>query len=71
MNDGDLDSLTVIVQLTVDPVNDAPVAVNDGTLEIPLLTIAEDSGILTPITVLGNDSDVDLDPLTVILDRFV
>ncbi|MFC3686716.1 Ig-like domain-containing protein, partial [Hydrogenophaga luteola] len=49
--------VTANVNVTVTPVNDAPVAVNDST------TTPED----TPVTILvrSNDSDVDNDPLTV------
>jgi VCBS repeat-containing protein len=45
------------VKITVVPVNDPPVAVNDS------VTTAEDTGIT--IAVLGNDHDVDGTPLTI------
>ena len=60
---GGTDDATVYLDIT--PVNDAPVAVNDGSAEAPVVTIIEDSQALTQISVLANDSDVDLDPLTV------
>ncbi|MDA4108346.1 membrane protein [Mycobacterium holsaticum DSM 44478] len=50
---------TVTVTVTVNPVNDAPVAVDDS------VTVAEDSGA-TVIDVLGNDTDLDGDDLSVI-----
>ncbi|MFT5162347.1 MAG: putative delta-60 repeat protein, partial [Alteromonadaceae bacterium] len=45
------------VSITVDPINDAPVAINDS------VNATED--ILTNINVLDNDSDIDGDTLTV------
>ena len=62
-NDGLADSNVATVTITVSPVNDAPVATDDA--------YTTDEG--TPLTVgtpgvLGNDSDVDGDPLTVVLD---
>jgi VCBS repeat-containing protein len=61
-NDGQADSNVATVSLTITPVNDPPVAGNDS------YTTAED----TPLTVaapgvLGNDTDVDGDPLQAIL----
>ena len=53
---GGTDSATVIV--TVNPINDVPDAVNDAA------NIDEDTA--TPINVLSNDTDVDLDTLNVI-----
>jgi VCBS repeat-containing protein len=57
--DGSLDTNVATVRITVRPVNDAPVAVDDA------FATAED----TPLTghVLGNDSDVDRDHLTAVL----
>ena len=61
-NDGTVDSNIATVTITITPVNDAPVAVNDA------YSTAED----TPLTigapgVLANDSDPDGNPLTVTL----
>src|SRR5581483_8751580 len=61
-SDGQAGSNVAAVSLTVNPVNDPPVAANDS------YTLNED----TPLTVaapgvLGNDSDVDNDPLTAVL----
>ncbi len=53
---GGTDSATV--DLTVTSTNDAPVAANDGTFVLPENTALT----LTP---LGNDSDLDGDPLTI------
>ncbi|MCV7021087.1 cadherin-like domain-containing protein [Mycolicibacterium aichiense] len=49
---------TANVNITVNPVNDAPVPGNDST------ALDEDSS--TVIAVLGNDSDVEHDPLSVV-----
>jgi len=61
-NDGAADSGAATVSITVNPVNDAPVAGNDSysATEDNTLTIAA-PGVLT------NDSDVDGDPITAIL----
>jgi VCBS repeat-containing protein len=61
-NDGQADSNVVTVSLTVNPVNDAPVAVDDSyiTNEDTTLTVAAAS-------LLANDSDADGDALTVSL----
>lgn len=58
-SNGSLESNVATVAITVNPVNDAPVAVNDeaGTEE----------GIAVVIDLLANDSDVDGDNLTVSL----
>ncbi len=60
-NDGTADSATVTVSLTIDPVNDAPVALADSysTDEDTTLTVPADG-------VLGNDADVDGDSITAI-----
>ena len=58
-NDGIDDSNVATVTITVNSVNDVPVAVADG------YSVAEDGGLnLTAPGVLGNDSDVDEDSLT-------
>ncbi|MFV3305314.1 retention module-containing protein, partial [Pseudomonas sp. NY15181] len=58
VSDGNGGSVESVVSLTVTPVNDAPIAQNDGPI-----SVTED----TPATgnVLTNDSDVDGDALTV------
>jgi large repetitive protein len=58
ISDGKGGTSTATVTVTVDPVNDPPVATND------VATTNED----TPVTVavLGNDTDIDGDPLTVV-----
>ena len=60
VNDGTLDSNVATVTITVTPVNDAPVAVDDAytTNEDTVLTVAAPG-------VLANDYDVDSDNLTV------
>ena len=61
-NDGDSDSEPVTVTIRVDPVNDAPVAVNDtysGFEDLEL--VIGDTGVLM------NDIDVDGDALTALL----
>jgi Ca2+-binding RTX toxin-like protein len=57
VSDGKGGTATATVAVTVNPVNDAPVAVNDAA------TLDEDTEIT--IDVLANDSDVDGDALTV------
>ena len=56
-SDGSLQSTSVTVSITVTPVNDAPDAVNDAA--------SAGAGVATPVSVLGNDTDVDGDTLTV------
>ncbi|MRS13214.1 MAG: tandem-95 repeat protein [Actinobacteria bacterium] len=56
VNDGMADSAVATATLTVNPVNDVPVAVDD--------TAACDEDTSAVINVLANDSDIDLDPLT-------
>lgn len=62
-NDGSLDSNVVTVNITITPVNDAPVAVADGPYTVDegatLTTVVESS-------VLNNDSDAEGDALTAI-----
>ncbi|WP_235660293.1 Ig-like domain-containing protein [Mycolicibacterium gilvum] len=53
-----LTSNTATVTITITPVDDAPVAVNDA------VTVAEDSGT-TVIDVLANDTDIDAGPKTI------
>jgi len=61
--DGGLPSNTVTVNLTIIPVNDAPVATADtySTNEDTTLVVAAGSGVL------ANDADVEHDPLTAVL----
>ncbi|OGO45246.1 MAG: hypothetical protein A2W37_13100 [Chloroflexi bacterium RBG_16_63_12] len=56
-NDGFEDSNTATVAITVNPVNDAPVAGDDSTIT--------DEDTAKTITVLANDTDVDGDTLTI------
>ena len=65
ISDGQGGTASATAFVTVTPVNDAPVAVNDGSLGSPFATVAEDSGASAAIPVLGNDSDLDSDPLTI------
>jgi VCBS repeat-containing protein len=51
LNDGALDSNVATVNITINPVNDAPVAAND------LASTAEDTAVT--VNVLGNDVDID------------
>ena len=57
VNDGSLASAPALVQLTVAPVNDAPVAHHDAA------TTDEDRAVV--VDVLANDTDVDGDPLAI------
>ncbi|MDB6056434.1 MAG: repeat-containing protein, partial [Verrucomicrobiales bacterium] len=61
--DSALNSATATVNITVTPVNDAPVAANDSysTAEDTTLNIAAVTGVL------ANDSDVDGDTLTAVI----
>jgi len=62
VNDGAANSNTATVTITVNPLNDAPVAVDDA------YATDEDTTLTVPaVGVLGNDSDVDGDPLTAVL----
>jgi VCBS repeat-containing protein len=62
VSDGSATSAPATVSLTVTPVNDAPIAVNDayGVDEDTTLTVAAPG-------VLGNDSDIDSPALTAVL----
>ncbi len=65
ISDGQGGSTSSTVFVAVTPVNDEPVAVEDGSAESPYVTVDEDSGASAPIVVLTNDTDVDLDTLTI------
>ncbi len=62
VTDGQAASEVAVVTITMTPVNDAPVAVGEGfeTSEDVTLVVGAPG-------LLGNDSDVDLDPLTAVL----
>ena len=62
-NDGQADSASVTVSITVNSINDAPLANNDNYLvnEDTTLTVNAAAGVLS------NDTDVDLDTLSVVL----
>jgi VCBS repeat-containing protein len=61
-NDGITNSNAATVQISVNAVSDAPAAANDS------YSLAEDGALTVPaIGVLGNDSDVDGDPLSAAL----
>ncbi len=64
-SDGSLPSNTATVTITVTPVNDAPVAVNDGPY-----TVAEEGVLTVPVAtgVLANDTDVENNVLSAVLD---
>jgi hypothetical protein len=64
VNDGAEDSAPATVSITVNPVNDAPVAVADAYSVEQNTTLTVDA----PGGVLGNDTDVDGDTLTAGLD---
>ena len=57
ISDGNGGESTATVAVTVRPVNDAPIAVNDSA------TLDEDMSVTVPV--LANDSDIDGDSLTV------
>jgi hypothetical protein len=58
VNDGELDSNVLTLQVQVVPVNDAPVASNDT------ISVVQNSAVTT-IDVLANDSDVEMDTLNI------
>ncbi len=62
-NDGLLDSNTVTVNITVDPINDAPVATGDA------YSVDEDNALAVNAVsgVLNNDTDIDGDTLNAVL----
>jgi parallel beta-helix repeat protein/VCBS repeat-containing protein len=61
-NDGQSDSNVATVTITVNPVNDAPVAADDG------YSVDEDGSLTVPASgVLGNDADKDGNPLTAVV----
>ncbi|MFM7097610.1 MAG: tandem-95 repeat protein, partial [Gemmataceae bacterium] len=65
-NDGSLDSAPILVSLTITPVNDPPV--NNPSVAADSYSTPEDTVLNVPVPgVLGNDTDVDGDPLTSIL----
>ncbi len=57
VNDGENDSNVFALQLSVTPINDAPVAENDS------ITVQQNSGQIS-VDVLANDTDVERDPLS-------
>jgi hypothetical protein len=61
-NDGSVDSNTATVNLTVNAVNDAPVANDDS-----YLTLTDNTLSVTAPGVLGNDTDTESNPLTAVL----
>jgi VCBS repeat-containing protein len=61
-NDGTADSNTVTVSITVNAINDAPVAVADSGY-----SLNEGATITGAATVLGNDTDAENDTLTAVL----
>jgi VCBS repeat-containing protein len=62
INDSDSAQATAVVTITVNPVNDAPVANNDA------YSLNESTGLIVSVPgVLSNDTDVDSDPLSAIL----
>jgi VCBS repeat-containing protein len=61
VNDGTADSNPVTVTITVNPVNDAPVATDD------IYAVDEGASLTAATGVLANDSDVDGDGLTAML----
>jgi VCBS repeat-containing protein len=63
VNDGTVDGNTATVNLTITPVNDAPVANDDSSY-----TVAEDGSLnVSAPGILANDTDVDGDTLSTVL----
>lgn len=62
-NDGTFDSNLAMVRITVNPTNDSPVANNDGYSAVAGTTL-----LVAAPGVLGNDSDLDGNLLTAVLD---
>lgn len=59
LNDGNLDSNVATVTITVNPVNDAPVAVDDNFYTVNEDTLLTVPGVLALPRVRNNDTDVD------------
>jgi len=62
-NDGDLSSNTATVSITINSVNDVPVAANDG----PFVVDEGATFASGAVSVLDNDTDTENDPLTALL----
>ena len=63
VNDGTVNSAAATVTITVNPVNDAPVANDDA------FSVDEDTDlVITPAQLMANDSDVEGDTLAVMTD---
>ena len=58
-NDGTVDGNTITVSVTINPVNDQPVAVDD------IIYIDQNGNLINPVNVKDNDYDPDGDSLTV------
>ena len=65
LSDGNGGTDTATVNITIDPVNDGPVAVNDAYDADEDQTLTADGQGVNPPDVLSNDTDVDGDQLTV------
>ncbi|MDQ1713087.1 MAG: large repetitive protein [Frankiaceae bacterium] len=66
VSDGPADSSVATVSITVSPVNDAPVAVDNA------YSTNEDTGLSVAATgILGNDTDTEGDTLTAVMDTSV
>ncbi|TXL71174.1 tandem-95 repeat protein [Vineibacter terrae] len=61
VSDGHGGSDTARVSITVNPVNDAPVAIDDG----PLQATGDQPLVISAAALLANDTDADLDALTI------